>query len=171
MWLKGKTMKKISWGAFFLVVLGTAIALAPYFLFPVCQASVPTASGGAVPMKCFWTARAALGDGGVIVFSGLLLFFVKAPGVRLGIALAPLLAGALVAATPQWLIGVCPGEMMACRMGTLPALTLLGGGAVITAVCVAAGAGKSMTNSAQSASLQAEARFRAGKDRGAGERA
>ncbi len=141
-------MKGFSWGALALLVLGLLITLTPQFVFPVCSAGVPTASGGVVPMKCFWTARAVLGDGAAIALSGLLLFFIKTPGVRLGAALLPLAAGALAVLTPHWLIGVCPGEMMACHMGTLPALTLLGLLAVLAAACVAGRARKNMAGPA-----------------------
>ena len=164
-------MKEISWGALLLIVLGCLIALTPYHLFPVCKATVPTASGGAVPMKCFWTARAVLGNGGMIAFAGLLLLFVKTPGVRLGAALAPFSAGLLAVMTPHGLIGVCPGETMACHMGTLPALTLLGSFAVLAAIGIAARAGKRMKHPARKNSLLVDKGFGAWTGPAGGERA
>jgi hypothetical protein len=108
------------------IALGLLIAATPYCLFPVCAGHVATASGAFLPMKCFWTARAALGCGGVIACAGSIIALASSPGVRLGAVLALLPLGALVAAFPTVLIGVCPNEMMPCRMGTLPALCLLG---------------------------------------------
>lgn len=135
-------MKGFSWGALILTVLGLLIAITPYAVFPVCAVTVPAAAGGIVPMKCFWTARAVLGVGGIIACSGLLLFFIKNPAMRLGMAFAPFAAGLLTVLIPNKLIGVCPGAMMACRMGTLPALTLLGSLVMAAAVCIAVNAKK-----------------------------
>ena len=143
-------MKGVSWGAIFLIVLGLFTVLTPYSIFPVCQAAMPTASGGAVPMKCFWTARAAVGSGGMILFAGLLLLFVRTPGTRLGVALMLFAVGLFAILTPHTLIGVCPGEMMACHMGTLPALSLLGLLTLLAAAGVALRARKDMASTGKS---------------------
>jgi hypothetical protein len=89
--------------------------------------SLQPGPAGKAPMVCFWTARAEGGLGFLIIFGGLLLLFAKAPERRLGISL--MLAGAAVfgAAIPCLLLGVCRGETMPCRAGTLPALLLLSG--------------------------------------------
>jgi hypothetical protein len=77
-------------------------------------------------MVCFWTARAEEGLGLLVIFGGLLLFSRSAER-RMGISL--MLAGAAVfgAAIPCALLGMCRGETMPCRAGTLPALLLLSG--------------------------------------------
>ena len=150
-------MKVISWGTFVLVILGTLVVLTPYSVFPICQAAVSTASGGTVPMKCFWSARATLGNGGLIIAAGLLLFFAKHSGVRLGIALMLLPVGLLTILTPSVLIGVCAAETMPCHMGTLPALSLLGLLVMLTAAVIAFRSGKA---------LRAEQSLRAKQGRG-----
>ena len=129
------------------MALGLLVALTPYVLFTVCQTGVPTASGSFVPMKCFWTARASLGNGGLIVFSGLVLCIARHPGVRLGAALVTAAAGTLAILTPVWVIGVCPGGMMPCHMGTRPALILLGLLTVLAAALIALRARRDMTAS------------------------
>ena len=133
-----------SWGTFALVMLGTLVVLTPYYVFPVCQASVATAAGGTAPMKCFWSARAALGTGGLTIAAGLLLFFARYSGVRLGIALMLLPVGLLTILAPSALIGVCVTETMPCRMGTLPALSLLGLLVMLTAAVMAFRSGKAL---------------------------
>ena len=107
------------------MLLGLLIMLTPQSIFPVCEQTIATASGAAVPMKCFWTARAAYGVGGLIVVAGLMLAFTGLPGVRLGIAAMLLFTSLLSGLMPTELIGVCAGVMMPCHMGTLPALALL----------------------------------------------
>ena len=144
-------MKGFSWGALIVVILGLLVVLTPFYLFPVCRAMPLSDSGASAPMKCFWTARAALGVGGMLVVSGLSLFFVKNPGTRLGLAFAPLCAGLLAILIPNQLIGVCPGETMPCHMGTLPALSVWGLFSVLAAVCIGISARRRMTDSGPSA--------------------
>ncbi|MDR2745521.1 MAG: DUF4418 family protein [Desulfovibrio sp.] len=108
------------------IVLGFLIAATPYYLFPVCTGRITAVNGAFLPMKCFWTAKAALGCGGVIVCAGIIIALASSPGVCLGVALTLLPISALVTAFPTVHVGVCQNEMMPCRMGTLPALCLLG---------------------------------------------
>lgn len=118
----------------FLILAGILLALVPHILLPVCEGVVATASGGNVPMKCFWTAKAELGTGALTAFAGLLYCLSRNPGVRFGIAVMTAATGMLGMAFPTLLIGVCPSETMPCRMGTLPALVLINAAIVITAL-------------------------------------
>lgn len=108
------------------ILAGMLLAAVPHVLLPVCSGLVNTASGGTVPMKCFWTARAELGVGVLMVFGGVLYCLCRDTGVRLGIAAVTAGAALLAVALPTVLIGVCTTETMPCRMGTLPALVLVG---------------------------------------------
>ena len=137
-------MKDFSWGGLIVAVLGLLIMASPAYFFPGCETMISTAAGGSAPMKCFWTGRAALGGGGMIAVSGFLLLLAKHPGVRLGLAFLPLCAGLLVILTSNLLIGVCPGAMMPCRMGTLPALSFFGFLAVLASGCIVVSAGRRM---------------------------
>jgi len=130
-------MKSGRFSACVIVVLGMLTILAPYVIFPVCDGLVATASGGAMPMKCFWTARAAAGLGGPLLFAGLVLFFAESPAVRFGVALMLLPIGLLILLVPWKLIGVCAAEAMPCHMGTLPALCLLSLFTGVTAAAIA----------------------------------
>lgn len=109
-----------------LIAGGALLALLPQFVLPVCSATVATASGGSTPMKCFWTARAEIGAGALIIFGGIRLCVLCAPGIRLGVSLMAAGTALLAMAFPTVLIGVCAFEYMPCRMGTLPGIMLVG---------------------------------------------
>ena len=132
-----RVMKRGRFSACAVLALGLLTILVPYGVFPVCEGLIATASGGAVPMKCFWTARAVAGLGALLLFAGLVLFFAKSPPVRFGVALMLLPVGLLTFLVPWKLIGVCASEAMPCRMGTLPALGLLGLFTGVTATAIA----------------------------------
>lgn len=118
----------------FLILAGVLIAVVPQFIVPVCENAVHTASGGSVPMKCFWTARAELGTGALIAFCGLLLCICRNAGARFGIAAVAAAASLLALAFPSMLIGMCGAETMPCRIGTLPGLILLGSAAFLVSL-------------------------------------
>lgn len=116
-------------GRFFLatilVALGACVLMTPT-IFPVCDAHIPTASGGQIPMKCFWTGRMTVALGATLTFGGIVLCVCSNAAIRLGVALLLIPVNIVLLLTPTVLIGVCPGEMMPCHMGTLPAITLFG---------------------------------------------
>lgn len=125
------------------VVLGLLVILVPTYLLPVCApmevispvVNVQTPAHVAVKyMKCHWTGQAEMGIGAVIMALGLLMLLSRSACVRLGLSLSVICVAMLAAAIPTVLIGVCPGEMMPCHMGTLPALLLLSGLLVVIAL-------------------------------------
>ncbi|MDL2284178.1 DUF4418 family protein [Oxalobacter sp. OttesenSCG-928-P03] len=107
-----------------IIVLGLLTAILPYTLLQPCSGMLETVSGVHIPMKCFWTARMALGTGIFFCISGVLLYLSKSVLVRLGISLMLFLNAVLLAAIPLFLIGVCTAQTMPCRMGTLPGLVV-----------------------------------------------
>jgi len=122
--------------SFVFVVLGLLVILVPTYLLPVCApmevispvVNVQTPAHVTVKyMKCHWTGQAEMGIGAVIMALGLLMLLSRSACVRLGLSLSVICVAMLAAAIPTVLIGVCPGEMMPCHMGTLPALLLLSG--------------------------------------------
>lgn len=125
------------------VVLGLLVILVPTYLLPVCApmevispvVNVQTPAHVTVKyMKCHWTGQAEMGIGAVIMALGLLMLLSRSACVRLGLSLSVICVAMLAAAIPTVLIGVCPGEMMPCHMGTLPSLLLLSGLLVVIAL-------------------------------------
>ena len=121
------------------IVCGVSLTLMPQFLLPVCQGMAPTASGGGIPMKCFWMARAEIGIGALVVLGGFLYCFSHDAGTRFCLAAMTAGAALLAIAFSTVLIGVCAAETMPCRMGTQPALVLVGAVILLVALVVCRG--------------------------------
>jgi len=116
----------------FTAVLGALVILIPYVLLPVCSAALELVSGKAVPMKCFWTARAELALGILIIAAGILLIAARNYSFKLAVFILVAMMGVFVILFPTLLIGVCDAATHMCRMGTLPGLSVAG--ALIIAV-------------------------------------
>ncbi|WP_276902345.1 DUF4418 family protein [Frischella perrara] len=116
--------------AILISLIGLLIILVPTFLLPVCS-PIEVINGDMHNhtsykfMKCHWTSQAEIGIGSVILVIGIFMLLMKSHLVRLGMSLSLIVIALLVAAIPTVLIGVCPGETMACHIGTLPGLLLL----------------------------------------------
>lgn len=135
-------MKNRILSSFCFMFLGSMIILFPLYILPVCPlpevASVPAdtmaseaanaghmhSSGGKI-MKCFWTAKAELGVGALVMAIGFLMLFSRTVFIRMGLSMALACIAILAGAIPTVLIGVCGNEMMRCNIGAKPALVLL----------------------------------------------
>lgn len=71
--------------------------------------------GGGETQSCYWASRAMLGVGVVIAIISIVRIFETDEGERRGLSLAAALLGALVAALPGWLIGLCADASMQCN--------------------------------------------------------
>lgn len=133
----------------FFILIGLLLILVPLYILPVCPppelVSMPSDAidqhaahsmqhGTGKIMKCFWTARAEIGIGSVVIAIGLLMHFTKNAFIRMGLSMSLACIALLAAAIPLVLIGVCGNEMMRCNMGTKPALVLLSGLLFVVAV-------------------------------------
>jgi len=126
-----------------IVLLGILILITPWYIFPICEAKGITShsmsqisetkgdsQSSSMPsgllMKCGYTAQAEEAVGIIVILAGLVLFAQKAEKYRkvLGGAIAGL--GIFTILIPTVLIGVCKASDAPCRIGTLPALVLLG---------------------------------------------
>jgi len=118
-------------------VFGLLTALVPVCIFPTCAKLIETAGGGTVPMKCFWSGRAEIGIGFLILCGGILLIVFKSPLTRIGVSCMTALTGVLGLLVPALLIGGCEMPTMACRMTTFPSLYIL---SILTVAACAANA-------------------------------
>jgi len=111
------------------IIVGALAAVAPQTFAHACQ-------GHDTFGACHWSQQAATGIGVVILALGVIALFVG-PKTRIGLNIAVIADSLLLIAVPTFLVGVCPGAMMHCRMVMLPTLIVLG---VLGAVLAAAGA-------------------------------
>ncbi|MBN7773242.1 DUF4418 family protein [Clostridium aminobutyricum] len=118
--MKGRLLSGIT-----VAVLGAMIILVPVCIFPTCSGVIETAAGGTVPMKCFWSGRAEIGIGLLILCSGILFILVKSPLIRIGVSIMTALSGFVGILIPTLLIGGCEMMTMSCRMTSFPAVIVL----------------------------------------------
>lgn len=128
--------------------LGVFVAIAPHYLFPVCEYSgfsVETATGRLIPMRCLYTAYAESGIGAAIIAVGAIQMVSGQSETRKALSIVSAVLGILVILFPIYLIGVCRTPTMPCRTGTQPTLIVLG---VSIIVVSAIGFFKSVKNEA-----------------------
>ncbi len=112
-----------------IVVLGLIIACIPKFVFPICEASdLGFFSSYSPIMRCFWFGRIELFLGGLVVLSGLILFFRPKPDTHF--AIGALLIGlglVIILVSVNVVIGSTCGHMHSiCQIGTKPAERIAG---------------------------------------------
>lgn len=123
-------MGRVKFLAVLLLVLGVLIAVTPRYIFPVCEYKglrMMTQGGGYTPMRCFYTGRAELGLGLLTVLLSIFLLLSTQRETQIYLSLSLALVFSLSLLIPFWLIGICQGPTMPCRVGTWPALLLEGG--------------------------------------------
>ena len=116
-----------------IIVLALAVGIVPQLTD--CQSqgkSLALANGQTVPMKCHWTAMAALGMAVPLLALGGVMAFSRRKEARRALSMLGVAMGAVVALLPTYLIGVCANGMMACNNTMMP--TLLFSGIVIGAI-------------------------------------
>ena len=110
-----------------MIVLALVIAIVP--IFTDCLANgktLTTADGRSVPMKCHWTAIAAIGMAVPLALVGIFNFTSKRKETLRSLNLIGLALGTLVILFPTVLIGVCANPMMDCNMIEKPTLIFSG---------------------------------------------
>lgn len=106
--------------------LGFLIIIIPNWVLPVCEGLLELANGQQVPMRCFWTARAEMILGGLILIGGVLLTIRSSGETRRRLNQLVTAVGLAVILTPLYVIPTCTQPDMVCNVGTKPALLLLG---------------------------------------------
>jgi hypothetical protein len=112
--------------------LALVIGILPQFT--ECSTLMKLANGMMTPMRCHWTAIAELAMSIPLAALGGMLFFSKRKETRMSLSVMGAILGVFVVLFPTTLIGVCAGEMMACRNLMLPALVI--SGILVVAACV-----------------------------------
>ena len=100
------------------ILFGALITIAPQTFAHAC-------TGHDMPGACHYSQQAATGIGVVILVFGVVALF-GASQFRIGLNIAAAADALLLLAVPTFLIGICKGAMMHCRMVMLPTLIVLG---------------------------------------------
>ena len=111
-------MKNKIINALFYIIAGTLLITGPHTLFKVCDTTEKI-------MKCWWSTRAEAAIGGLIVFSGIILLFLKSKDALQTINLSNIAAGIAGILIPSVLIGGCGKVTMPCRSLTFPAIYVI----------------------------------------------
>lgn len=117
-----------NWRGLAVLVMGVATVVLASTVLHVCADEghfVKTASGMNMDMACTWTRRGVIGVGGLVALMGLIMTFARASSRALSLAAA--FGGALIIATPLWLIPTCAKAMMTCNQSFKPGALVLGG--------------------------------------------
>ena len=118
------------------VALG-AVVLAVLPFLTQCAEGVALASGATVPMKCHWTAMAAIATAIPLAIVGVAAFFSRrAETLRvLGVLTAAL--GGIAMALPTALIGVCANPSHMCNYVMRPSMILIGLAVIVAGLAMA----------------------------------
>jgi len=110
-----------------IIVLALVSAILPQFTDCESQGRALTlANGKTVPMKCHWTAIAALTTSVTLVLIGGLLFFSKVKETIRALSVLGLTQGSILILLPTVLIGVCSSPDMLCNSLMRPMLIFTG---------------------------------------------
>lgn len=125
-----------------IIILGLFIALGPQFIFQVCGSTITSSevivdcctvfeiSSCCVPdvgrlAICYWTARAEIGIGLLIVALGTCMLVFADRKIHFGLAIGTLFSSIIAWAVPNLLIGGCSSLVMRCHKVAFPALTVV----------------------------------------------
>jgi hypothetical protein len=143
--LDNKQQSKILAGI--LILLGVLVVLTPWYIFPVCEIAEKSGAmqmndgsdngmnmNPGTHMKCWYTAEAETGVGVLIILTGVALLALPGRISRKTAGIIGGILGLIVILVPTILVGICSTPDAPCRIGTLPALILLGAVTVITGI-------------------------------------
>lgn len=117
-----------NWRGLAIFGMGVATVVLALTVLHVCGDEghmVKTAAGTEIAMRCTWTRMGVVGIGGLVALMGLVMMFVRQAANALSFVAAG--AGALIIATPLWLIPTCASAMMVCNHSFKPGALILGG--------------------------------------------
>jgi hypothetical protein len=121
-----------------LVALGILVSVTPWYIFPVCEMHgmyAITSAGTKLLMPCGYTARVETGVAApLLILAGAILPLSKTKESRRAIGIFSFGLGALVLLLPTYITGICANQEHPCRVGTLPALVLLGSATITISI-------------------------------------
>ncbi len=131
--------------AIVIVVLGLSVAFIPKYIFPICDSGNLGFFNSFQPtMRCFWFGRMELFLGGLVVLSGLILFFRPTPDSHF--AIGALLIGlglVIISVSVNAVIGsTCGHKGSLCQIGTKPAERIAGALVIVSGLILAVFPGK-----------------------------
>ncbi len=131
--------------AAFVVVLGLSVAFIPKYIFPICESdNLGFFSFYSPVMRCFWFGRIELFLGGLVVLSGLILFF--RPTSDNHFAIGALLIGlglVIISVSVNAVIGsTCGHKGSLCQIGTKPAERIAGALVIVSGLILVVFPGK-----------------------------
>ncbi len=110
-----------------IIVLALVSAVVPQLTNCASQGRALTLENGkTVPMKCFWTAEAALATAVPLTLLGGLMFFNKRKETQRALAVLGLALGGFLILLPTALIGVCAMPEMLCNSVMRPTMIFSG---------------------------------------------
>ena len=131
-----------------IAALGLTAALAPKYIFPICESSDLSLFSSYQPiMRCFWFARAEIILGGLVVLAGVILFVRPTPDSRftMGMLLAGLGLSIVLVSLTSVIGSTCGHANSICQVGTKPIERIIGGFIVVAGLLTAIFAGKRST--------------------------
>jgi len=112
-----------------ILIMALAVLIAVVPIFYNCQhdgKALTLANGMKVPMKCFWTAMAAIATAAPLFGIGLLQMFSRQKETRRALGALGGVLGIMAIALPTALIGVCMHPDASCNLVMRPALIFMG---------------------------------------------
>lgn len=109
-----------------LMISGVFIAIGPQTIIKVCDWSK-------MQMKCYWSSRAEIGIGLILVVLGVLYLLFEQWQVKISISILGISSGIIAILIPTILIGGCADKRMVCQSLSFPAIYLI---SVVTIIAV-----------------------------------
>jgi hypothetical protein len=110
-----------------LLIVGVFIAVGPQTIFKVCD-------GSKMQMKCYWSSRAEIGIGLILVVLGVLYLLLEQWQAKIAICILGITTGIIAILIPTILIGGCADKMMVCQSLSFPAIYLISVVTIIAAL-------------------------------------
>jgi CHASE2 domain-containing sensor protein len=124
---------------FLIVGLAVLIGVIPIFFNCLHDGKAITLQDGRqIPMKCFWTAMAAIASAVPLLGVGGLMAWSRQKETKRSLGILGGILGIVVIGLPTFLIGVCAHPDASCNMVMKPALIFMG--VVVTALSLTSAA-------------------------------